>query len=884
MKLDELRESFLTFFESKKHLRLKSFSLIPNNDNSLLFINSGMAPMKKFFMENNSAPKSRVVTSQRCVRTLDIDLVGKTSRHGTYFEMLGNFSFGDYFKKEAINWAFEFLCEVAKLPKEKLVISVFEEDEEAYKIWKEKINPEKIMKFDRKNNFWEHGKGPCGPCSEIYFDKGKKYGCKKENCNVDCDCERYIELWNLVFTQFLNDGNGSYSKLKSPNIDTGLGLERLACVVQGVDNFFLIDSIKNILKFICKKANIIYGHNEKNDTSVKIIADHIRSIVFMAFDKVIPSNEGRGYVMRKLVRRAIRYGKIIGFNNAFLYKICDAIIEENKTAYPELLENASCIKKIILLEEENFLKTMNNGLNVLEEMLKNIKNNIMSGKDAFLLHDTHGFPIDLTIEILNERGFSVNIEEFNELIEKQKKMSNIARNTSCSNDTWGKKNLILNNNFHSEYIGYNAFSSNSKVIGIFLENNSLQSISLDKNKFYKNLYIILNKTPFSAEGGGQASDTGRMFSENVDLKVIHVEKNSSVYIHECSLKSGTVEIGDILKVNIDVDKRKSTQRNHTAAHMLHSTLRIILGNHVYQSGQFVNDKLLRFDFTHSEKLTKNQLNEIEKNINLKILDAISVETTEMPIEKARKLNAMALFEEKYGDVVRVVQISDFSSEFCSGTHVSNTSEICLFKIINETSVGSGIRRIEALTGACALELFKNCNEILEKAKKILKQNDLIKGIENLLNSNKENADKLKKLEIEICNNMAKKFLSDAKKIKLKKTDNIIKIVVGKLKEIQTDVVRHMCDNIVQGSENIVAIIFLTHGDKLLMMVFVSKSAQKIGLHAGNLVRILAKFVDGSGGGTIKFGTAGIKLKQKLPDLLKNIDKEILAMICLGEEI
>jgi alanyl-tRNA synthetase len=872
MELNKLREVFLSFFESKNHLKLKSFPLIPENDNSLLLINSGMAPMKKFFSGAEIPPQKRIVTCQKCIRTPDIDQVGITSRHGTFFEMLGNFSFGDYFKKEAISWAFEFCTKTVGLSSQNLVVSVFEDDEETYRIWKEviKISPEKILKFG-KDNFWEHGAGPCGPCSEIYFDRGEKYGCGNESCTAGCDCDRYVEIWNLVFTQFSSDGNGNYTKLENFGIDTGMGLERLAMITQKVDSFFEIDAIKNILNFVCKQVNVTYGEDNKSDICARIVTDHIRSVVFMASDGIMPSNEGRGYVMRKLIRRAIRYGKIIGFKENFLEKLCDIVVKENEYAYEDLNKNLVFIKKILYSEEKNFSKTIDQGLLILNKITSKPNFKILSGENAFLLHDTYGFPIDLTKEIMRERGFKIDIKGFEEFIEKQRKRSNVKSNFS-SESAWSLESSKFKGSFSTKFVGYDAFSVDAKVLSIFKDEKNVNSVFYDENS--DECYIVLDKTPFYPEGGGQISDKGVLSSDDALLEVVDLKKISGLHIHRCKIKSGSVSVGDVLSASVDKFERKNISRNHTAAHLLHSALRVILGNHVRQAGQLVNNKNLRFDFSHPSKLTENEIIEIENMINCKILDSIKIENSQMSLYDAKRKGATALFSEKYGDIVRVVKINDFSMELCSGTHVSNTSEICLFKISSESSVAAGVRRVEAFTGAMAMEFVGKYQNLVKDACKILKQNDLIKGLNNLLVLEQKNMDKIRKFESKFSSIEAQKLLKCKRDLKFSLSNKNVKIITGSLIEVQMPVVRDICDEIRNKSPDTVAVISSSCLKKLFLVISVGSEAQKLGLDAGNLIKILSKLAGGNGGGNSKIAAASISIENKLFEIFNQIDDVI----------
>ncbi|MBO4343962.1 MAG: alanine--tRNA ligase, partial [Clostridia bacterium] len=693
--LNELREKYLSFFESKGHLRLKSFSLVPNNDKSLLLINSGMAPMKKYFTGEVTPPRNRVTTCQKCIRTPDLDRVGITARHGTYFEMLGNFSFGDYFKKEAITWAWEFLTETLEMPKDLLWPSVYEKDDEAYDLWKNMIGipEERIVRLGKEDNFWEHGSGPCGPCSEIYFDRGEKYGCGSPDCKPGCDCDRYMEIWNNVFSQFNNDGKGNYTELAHKNIDTGMGLERLACVMQGVDNMFEVDTIRRILDKVCEVANKTYGANEKDDISIRVITDHIRSSVFMISDGILPSNEGRGYVLRRIIRRAARHSKLLGINHAFLSDLSEVVIQENKAGYPELSEKKDYIQKIISVEEEKFDSTIDTGLNILSGYMEEANNNgskTISGEDVFKLYDTFGFPIDLTREIAHEKGIQIDEDKFLELMKEQKER---ARNARANLSGWSNASkTFLSSLPKTEFAGYTENSCKCKVLAIIDEDKELDEIS--EGEFS----LILDKTPFYAESGGQVGDSGTVTTDKATVTVIDTKKTDGVFIHICRMESGTLCVGDMAEAQIDVKRRKAIARNHSSAHLLQAALREVLGTHVEQAGSYVDENYVRFDFTHFSAMTKEELASVEEKVNEQILNALDVNTIETDVDSAKKMGAMALFGEKYGDTVRVVKMGDYSIELCGGTHVDNTAKLGLFKIISESSVAAGVRRIFGITG------------------------------------------------------------------------------------------------------------------------------------------------------------------------------------------
>ncbi len=713
--LNELREKYLSFFEGKGHLRLGSFPLVPHNDNSLLLINSGMAPMKKWFLGQEEPPRHRVTTCQKCIRTPDIERVGITARHGTFFEMLGNFSFQDYFKEEAIPWAWEFLTDVLKIEPEKLYISVYLDDDEAYDIWTKKVGiPEDHMvRFGKEDNFWEHGSGPCGPCSEIYFDRGPEFGCGKPDCKVGCDCDRYMEVWNLVFSQFDSDGAGTYTRLEKPNIDTGMGLERLACVMQGVSNLFEVDTVHNILNHVEKITGKKYGENEAQDISIRVITDHIRSTVFMVSDGILPSNEGRGYVLRRLLRRAARHGRMLGVTRPFLAELCDTVIRENGGAYPELVEHSDYIKKTIAAEEERFSRTIDQGLAILNSMIENLKGaaaegakRILSGLDAFKLNDTFGFPLDLTKEIVAEQGITVDEEGFAAALKKQR---DTARADRMRRDIsgWAADLFSAVDAPATEFLGYDMLEAPGCVVALSDGDELVDAVATDDGE-KEGVLVVLDRTPFYAESGGQVADTGTLQAAGgAKLSVYAVKKTpKGFFVHTCALQEGTLRVGEVVTAKVDAARRHAIMRNHTAAHLLQKALREVLGDHVHQAGSYEDDERVRFDFTHFSAVTPQQLEQVERIVNEKILEALPVNVRVMPLAEAKKIGAMALFGEKYGDTVRVVDASGWSTEFCGGTHVKNTAEVGCFKVISEASVAAGIRRIEGTTGWGVLKLLK----------------------------------------------------------------------------------------------------------------------------------------------------------------------------------
>ena len=744
--LNELREKYLAFFESKGHLRLPSFSLVPNNDKSLLLINSGMAPMKKYFTGEVTPPRKRVTTCQKCIRTPDIERVGKTARHGTYFEMLGNFSFGDYFKHEATAWAWEFCTEVLELPKDRIWISIYENDDEAKDIWVNEVGVDEshIVRLGKADNFWEHGSGPCGPCSELYFDRGEQYGCDNPNCGVGCECDRYVEFWNLVFTQFDNDGNGNYSPLEHPNIDTGMGLERLACIMQSVGNLFEVDTVQNIMKHVSEIAGVTYKEDEKTDVSLRVITDHIRSTVFMIGDGVMPSNAGRGYVLRRLLRRAARHGRLLGIKEPFLFKVADTVIRENHSAYPELADKQDFIRTLIEKEEEAFGKTIDGGLAVLDVMLSELKGDTLSGENAFKLYDTYGFPIDLTRDILEEKGFNVDEEAFNVLMAEQRTRAREARKDAGA-DAWKGKATVLEQLDPTVFKGYEATVTEGVVKAIVRDNELVDSITEGEEAI-----VVMDVTTFYAESGGQVGDVGELVAEGGNFEVMETFKSANgVFAHGGVLQKGDLRVGDVTRTVVNKATRSATMRNHTAAHLLQAALRQVLGTHVEQAGQLVDDRKVRFDFTHFVAMTADEIAQVEALVNEWIMQDIAMNCREMPIDEARKLGAMALFGEKYGDVVRVVEVPDVSIEFCGGTHADNTAQLGLFRIVSETSVAAGVRRIEAVTGMNVLTLLNQYTAQLNEAAHVLKANsrdDVIRRATQVMAEMKETQAKLAEAE------------------------------------------------------------------------------------------------------------------------------------------
>ena len=870
--LNDLREKYLSFFESKGHLRLPSFSLVPNGDKSLLLINSGMAPMKKYFTGEITPPRTRVTTCQKCIRTPDIEQVGKTARHGTFFEMLGNFSFGDYFKKEATAWAWEFCTKVLEMPVDKLYVTIYENDDEAFEIWTKQngVDPSHIVRLGKEDNFWEHGSGPCGPCSEIYFDRGEKYGCGSPDCAPGCECDRYTEFWNNVFTQFDNDGNNNYTPLAHPNIDTGMGLERLACIMQGVDNIFEVDTVQNTMKKITEIAGVHYHDDAKNDVSLRVITDHVRSSTFMIGDGVIPSNNGRGYVLRRLIRRACRHGRLLGVNEPFLYKVCDTVIDDNKVAYPELKDKAELIKKVILSEEESFGKTIDAGLALLDEYIENTEGTVFSGEDAFKLNDTYGFPLDLTKDVLEEKGMTVDEDKFNELLANQKAIARAARKDAGA-DAWKGESIRIEAD-KTEFVGYTDFACEAKVLAIINADGEPVNMLGAGEKGT----VVLNKTPFYALSGGQVGDSGCLTCGDSVFVVSDTAKNAdSIYLHMGNVQFGVISVGDNVDASITAPRRKAIMRNHTAAHLLQAALRQVLGTHVEQAGQLVNDKEVRFDFTHFNPMTDDEIEQVQTIVNDYIMTASDVTMQEMPIEEAKKMGAMMLFGEKYGDVVRVVNACDgFSIEFCGGTHVSNSGELGLFKIVSESSVAAGVRRIVALTGDNTLN-YLNSNENTVKAiASSLKtgEHEVYDRVSAIIADNRDKDKEIQKLNAELTKLKSAEMFSKPVDV------DGLELYIAKVEGTTPDALRSMGDDIKTKSDNVVAVIAGVNDDKANLVAVCGKNAIAKGVKAGDLVREIAKLAGGGGGGRPDSAMAGAKDISRLDSAVAAVVSTVRAMI------
>lgn len=865
--LNEIRKEFLEFFREKEHNIIKSFPLIPMDDDSLLLINAGMAPLKKYFTGELKMPGNRAASSQRCIRTADIDSVGITQRHGTFFEMLGNFSFGNYFKEEAISWAWEFLTERMEIPEEILWVSVYEEDDEAYSIWRDKIGvpEEKIVRLGKEDNFWELEEGPCGPCSEIHVDRGVENGCGDPNCKPGCDCDRFLEVWNLVFTQFNKDANGNYTPLQHPNIDTGMGLERITMVMENADNIFEINLVKDIIHKIEEISGVQYKSDKKKDISIRIIADHVRAMTFLVYDGIIPSNEGRGYVLRRIIRRAARHGKLLGIKDNFLPEVVNKVMEIYNMEYPELLEDKERITKIISSEESKFQETIDQGLSILENLIdeaKKANHDYINSEDAFKLYDTYGFPIDLTVEILNENSLKVNLDEFKKLLEEQRERSRSSRQSG--NVGWAnEKNEYLINLKESNFVGYDNMNAKSKVEMILKEGSLVDSLLAGEEGI-----IVTETTPFYGEGGGQIGDTGIIKSKTslIDVFDTKKNKNNGIY-HFVSVKEGKINIGDDVDLQVDVDRRRDITKNHTATHLLHKALRDVLGNHVHQAGSYVGPDRLRFDITHFETISKEDLLKVQNIVNDAISKALPVEKQNMTLKESEEYGAVGLFEDKYKDIVRVVSIGDkFSVELCGGCHVENISEIQMLKIVSESSVAAGVRRIEAITGRKVYEVLKEDENLLNELSDELKS------------EKKDLTSKVKDMHLEL-KALEKELAKLEEKDSLKGSDDIlkhaqetsgIKFVAYKVNDMSVDNLRALGDNLKDKLQSGVVVLANISGDKINFLSAVSKDLAGKTISAGNLVKEVAKITGGNGGGRPDFAMAGGKDIDKVDEALSSV--------------
>ncbi len=870
--VNELREMFLSFFETKGHLRLPSFSLVPQDDASLLLINSGMAPMKPFFTGEKEPPRHRVCTCQKCIRTGDIENIGHTARHGTYFEMLGNFSFGDYFKTEAIHWSWEFLTspEWVGLDPERLYPSIYEDDDEAFEIWNKEIGipAERIFRFGKADNFWEHGSGPCGPCSEIYYDRGEKYGCGEPGCTVGCECDRYMEVWNNVFSQFNNDGEGNYTELKQKNIDTGMGLERLAVVCQDVDSLFDVDTVMNITKKVTDITGAHYGESVKTDVSLRVITDHIRSATFMICDGVLPSNEGRGYVLRRLLRRAARHGKLLGVNEPFLFSVCDTVIHENEGHYPELRERRDYIVKVIRTEEENFARTIDGGMSIYSDMLSGHKakgETVFSGADAFKLYDTYGFPIDLTIEMVEEEGMTVDTEGFKALMEEQRQRARKARE-ALGDLGWAGVEFGKNVP-ETEFVGYhgsNLEGYTAKVVALVVENEQAEEVMPGVEAI-----LVLDKTPFYAEMGGQVADQGVITCGEAKFAVTDVQKNKGgKYMHYGKLTGGVLKVGDTVTAAIDLARRKAIMRAHSATHLLDKALRTVLGDHVHQAGSLVEPDRLRFDFTHFSAMTPEELAKVSAMVNEAVLEGYNIATEELPIEEARKKGAIALFGEKYGDTVRVVDMGQgYSVEFCGGTHLDNTAKVGVFHLSSEFSVASGVRRIEATTGMASLEFMNRSQEMLFEAAAILKAKpaELREKAEQTMEEMRRLRQAVEKYKAKDAAGEADRFLFGAHEV------GGLKVLTATVAEADANKLRQMGDMLRDKDDNVVAVLAAVSGEKITFLAVCGKNAMGKGIKAGDIIKSVTAICGGKGGGKPDSAMGGGSDLLKLDNALASVD-------------
>lgn len=859
--LNEIRERYLRFFESKGHLRLPSFPLVPQNDSSLLLINAGMAPLKPYFTGKEVPPRKRVTTCQKCIRTPDIERVGKTARHGTFFEMLGNFSFGDYFKTEATAWAWEFVTKEMEMPVDKLWVTIYEDDDEAFDIWTKQVGvaADRVVRMGKEDNFWEIGTGPCGPCSEIYFDRGEEYGCGSPDCKVGCECDRYVEFWNLVFTQFDKDEQGEYHPLAHPNIDTGMGLERIAAIMQRVDNLFEVDTIQNVMKHICRIAGVEYKKNEKADVSLRVITDHIRGTVFMICDGVLPSNEGRGYVLRRLLRRAARHGKLLGIDKPFLYQVVGTVVKESQSGYPELAQKQEYIEKIVKLEEERFDETIDQGLSILNDYLQEAKeqgSTVLSGEKAFKLYDTFGFPIDLTREIAEEKGMTVDEEVYQKEMEAQRERAREARG-DMETAGWKEDALTqLAKPLETEFLGYDSLSGQGKVTLLFADGEAKEEITGGR------FVMMTDRTVFYGESGGQVGDQGMMTSENADISVLDCKKQNGKFLHTCQLQSGKVKLGDVLNMQVDEKRRMATARNHSATHLLQAALKQVLGSHVAQAGSLVMPDKLRFDFSHFTAMTAEEIARTEELVNEMILASLPVSVQEMKLEDAKKTGATALFGEKYGDVVRVVRMGDRSTEFCGGCHLQNTSQAALFQIVSEGGVAAGVRRIEAITGDAVLQRLNGLKSFEDQIAAALKTSpaDAVSKVEELNGQVKQ----LKKEAEALQSKLARGSMDDV----IKKGVEVdgIQLITHRMQG-DMNALRKYADLLRDRLSGAYVLVLAAENERVNFMVCAAKEAVERGVHSGKLVKEIAAVAGGSGGGKPDSAQAGAKNPEKIDEAL-----------------
>lgn len=863
--LNEIREKFLSFFESKGHLRLPSFPLVPQNDSSLLLINAGMAPLKPYFTGKEVPPAKRVATCQKCIRTPDIEQVGQTARHGTFFEMLGNFSFGDYFKMDATKWAWEFATEVLEMPKDRIWVSVYNDDYEAADIWTNHVgvSKDRIVYLGKDDNFWEIGTGPCGPCSELYYDRGEEYGCGSPDCAVGCDCDRFVEFWNLVFTQFDKDENGTYNKLDHPNIDTGMGLERIACIMQGTTSIFEVDTIRKVLDAAAEIAGVKYGEDNQIDTSLRVITDHIRSTVFMTADGVLPSNEGRGYVLRRLLRRAARHGKMLGINEMFLYKLARVVADESMTAYPELDQNFAYIESVIKSEEARFDETIDQGILILNQYMEEMKQSgtkELDGEKAFKLYDTYGFPIDLTKEIMGENGFVVATKLFDDLLNEQRTKSKVARGNM--DDAAWENDIFIDVEGSTVFDGYAKLKGTSNVLAI-----AKGSERVEEAEAGEEVTLVLDRSTFYAESGGQVGDTGIIESDDASLKVIDTKKSNGKFLHVCKVENGVVKVGDKVTTLVDKERRQSIKRNHSAVHLVQAALREVLGKHVAQAGSYVDEYRFRFDFSHYQPLTEDEILKVGMLVNKKIMEAIPVECFEEDVATAKSMGAMALFSEKYGSRVRVVKMGDFSTELCGGCHVENTGKLGLMKILSETGVSAGVRRIEGVTGYNVILQMREKSKLIDDVSSVLKTNpsDLLNRAEGIVAELKDARHEIDSLKSKLAKNSVDDILGNTEDI------GGVKVVTKILDDnIDMNTMREIGDNIKNKIPNAFVVLASKIGEKVNLISMASKEAIDKGANAGAVISEIAKQLGGGGGGKPDSAQAGGKKPEKTEEVMKNV--------------
>ena len=863
--LNEIREKFLSFFESKGHLRLPSFPLVPQNDSSLLLINAGMAPLKPYFTGKEVPPAKRVTTCQKCIRTPDIEQVGQTARHGTFFEMLGNFSFGDYFKMDATKWAWEFATEVLEMPKDRIWVSVYNDDYEAADIWTNHVgvSKDRIVYLGKDDNFWEIGTGPCGPCSELYYDRGEEYGCGSPDCAVGCDCDRFVEFWNLVFTQFDKDENGTYNKLDHPNIDTGMGLERIACIMQGTTSIFEVDTIRKVLDAAAEIAGVKYGEDNQIDTSLRVITDHIRSTVFMTADGVLPSNEGRGYVLRRLLRRAARHGKMLGINEMFLYKLARVVADESMTAYPELDQNFAYIESVIKSEEARFDETIDQGILILNQYMEEMKQSgtkELDGEKAFKLYDTYGFPIDLTKEIMGENGFVVATKLFDDLLNEQRIKSKVARGNM--DDAAWENDIFIDVEGSTVFDGYAKLKGTSNVLAI-----AKGSERVEEAEAGEEVTLVLDRSTFYAESGGQVGDTGIIESDDASLKVIDTKKSNGKFLHICKVENGVVKVGDKVTTLVDKERRQSIKRNHSAVHLVQAALREVLGKHVAQAGSYVDEYRFRFDFSHYQPLTEDEILKVGMLVNKKIMEAIPVECFEEDVATAKSMGAMALFSEKYGSRVRVVKMGDFSTELCGGCHVENTGKLGLMKILSETGVSAGVRRIEGVTGYNVILQMREKSKLIDDVSSVLKTNpsDLLNRAEGIVAELKDARHEIDSLKSKLAKNSVDDILGNTEDI------GGVKVVTKILDDnIDMNTMREIGDNIKNKIPNAFVVLASKIGEKVNLISMASKEAIDKGANAGAVISEIAKQLGGGGGGKPDSAQAGGKKPEKTEEVMKNV--------------